>query len=95
MSFSMSYFMEIGNIVRGRTAVIEPISLLRKRLIGSSMYRPAVIQEILDFLVRNHGRYPIQKVISHKFSLSEIDKAFNQADWASHSTTVVRAAILP
>ena len=89
-------FVEIGNLMRGRTATIEPALLLRsKRIIGSIMYRPALIPGILDFLVRNHHSLPLDKVISHKFPLSEINNAFMEAEWSGRETPVIRGAIVP
>ena len=89
-------FLEIGNLMQDRTATISPQSLLRrKRIIGSSMYRPAYIPTMLNFLVRNHTRMPLHKVISHKFALAEINEAFEQSEWSGRETPVIRSAIVP
>ena len=89
-------FLEIGNLMRGRTAVIEPSALLRsKRIMGSVMYRPSVIPVALDFLVRNHAKVPLGSVISHHFPLSDINDAFGIAEWSGRTTDVIRAAIVP
>ena len=89
-------FLEIGNLMMGRTATINPVTLLRrKKIVGSNMYRPALLPEIIDFLLRNYETMPIHKVISHKFPLSDINQAFEQAEWSGRQTDVVRAAIVP
>lgn len=88
-------YLEIGNIMRGRTAIIEPSSLMRKRIIGTTMYRPALIPVMLDFLVRNHEILPLSKIISHKYRLADINNAFVQAEWHGRKTDVIRAAVVP
>lgn len=89
-------FLEIGNLMLGRTATIEPVLLIRrKRIVGSAMYRPSILPRILDFLVRNAKQMPFDKVISHKFPLEDINDAFGQAEWVDRSTSVIRGAIVP
>lgn len=89
-------FVEIGNIMRGRTATIEPRSLLpRRKIFGSSMYRPSIIPAMLDFLMRNHESLPIRDVISHKFTLSKINEAFGEAEWSGRVSPVIRGAVVP
>jgi threonine dehydrogenase-like Zn-dependent dehydrogenase len=89
-------FVEIGNIVRGRTATIEPASLLRrKRLIGSSMFPPGIMPRLLDLLLELRATYSIHKVVSHRFALGQIDDAFAHADWKTGQVDVIRAVIVP
>jgi threonine dehydrogenase-like Zn-dependent dehydrogenase len=89
-------FVEIGNIVRGRTATLEPASLLRrKRIVGSSMFRPAQVPEILALLQELRTKLPVHKVISHKFELGTISDAFRQSEWKDGPTDVIRAVIRP
>ena len=64
-------------------------------MMGSTMYRPANVPRMLDFITRNRSRYPISKVISHKFALNDIDRAFDSSEWDGHSIPVVRASIVP
>jgi Zn-dependent alcohol dehydrogenase len=49
----------------------------------------------LDFLRRNKDRVPLAQVVSHKFSLEQIDEAFQQAEWAGKQTATSRAVITP
>jgi threonine dehydrogenase-like Zn-dependent dehydrogenase len=89
-------FVEIGNIVRGRTASYEPASLLRrKRMLGSSMFPPALVPRLLELLLSVRATRPLHKVISHHFPLAEIAEAFQQAEWKNGPTEVVRAVIVP
>jgi D-arabinose 1-dehydrogenase-like Zn-dependent alcohol dehydrogenase len=89
-------FLEIGNLMRGRTATIDPMTMLRrKKIIGSAMYRPAYLAEIMDILVRVHKSVPLRKVISHKFPLAQINDAFQQSEWSGKTTDVIRGAIVP
>jgi threonine dehydrogenase-like Zn-dependent dehydrogenase len=87
-------FVEIGNIVRGRAATLEPASLLRrKRIVGSSMFRPAQVPEILKLLQELRKTMPVHKVISHKFELGTIADAFRLSEWKDGPTDVIRAVI--
>ena len=61
----------------------------------SSMYRPANVPRMLDFIVKNRDRLPVGQVISHKFALTDIDAAFQASEWAGGATPVVRSAIIP
>jgi Zn-dependent alcohol dehydrogenase len=89
-------FVEIGNIVPGRPTTFEPRLLAgSKRMIGSTMYRPASVPRMLDFIAVNRARLPIKKVISHKFALKDIDQAFASSEWDGQSIPVVRSCIVP
>lgn len=89
-------FLEIGNLMRDRSAVIYPQSLVRrKKIIGSSMYRPGYIPKMLDFLLRNHNKIPLHRIISHKFPLERINDAFAESEWEGRDTNVIRSVIVP
>jgi Zn-dependent alcohol dehydrogenase len=89
-------FVEIGSIVAGRTTTFEPRILLgSERMIGSSMYRPAYVPRMLDFIKTHRERLPLRKMISHKFPLDEIDRAFASSEWDGQSIPVVRSCIVP
>jgi threonine dehydrogenase-like Zn-dependent dehydrogenase len=76
-------YLEIGNISFGQTTTIDPSQLVwgSKRIQGVIMYDPWVIPEALDFLVRTRGKYPHGDVVSHKFTLDQIDEAFQSSEW--------------
>jgi len=62
--------------------------------------QPYEIREIalpvaLDFLRRTRDKYPVHKVVSHKFPLEQINEAFQEAEWANKQTAVTRACIVP
>ena len=89
-------FVEIGDIVPGRTVVIDPSTLLKgKRIIGSLMYPAHLLPSILDFLERNLDRRPFHKIVSHKFKLADINDAFPKAEWHARQTEVTRAVLVP
>lgn len=89
-------FVEIGDIVRGREVSIDPSKLLAgKNILGSLMYRPALLPTLLDFLVRNQNKLPFHKIVSHKFPLAEVNEAFPQAEWNARQTDITRAALVP
>jgi threonine dehydrogenase-like Zn-dependent dehydrogenase len=89
-------FVEIGNIVAGRPTTFEPRLLGgNKRMMFSSMYRPANVPRMLDFIAKNRKRLPVGKVISHHFQLSNIDEAFASSEWDGKSIPVVRSCIVP
>ena len=89
-------FVEIGDIVPGRTVALDPSTLLKgKRIVGSLMYPAHLIPRILDFLERNLEIRPFHKIVSHKFKLDDVNKAFPQAEWNARQTEVTRAVLVP
>ena len=91
-------YLEIGTISRGAKVELEPAQLVwgAKRIVGVIMYDAWVIPQALDFLVRNHTRWPFERLISHKYSLESINDAFAQAEWHARDTTsITRAAVAP
>ena len=89
-------FVEIGDVVPGREVSIDPSKLIRgKSIMGSIMYRPAILAGALDFLVRNQHKVPFHKMVSHKFKLADINDAFPQAEWNQRQTEVTRAVLVP
>ena len=51
----------------------------------------------LDFLVRAKERYPLTKMVSHSFPLSEINQAFEFAEWQGKGagTAATRVILKP
>ncbi|MBD47660.1 MAG: zinc-binding alcohol dehydrogenase [Dehalococcoidia bacterium] len=89
-------FLEIGDIVKGGKAEIDPsLLLMGKRIIGSLMYPAHLIPKMMDFLERNLETRPFARLVSHKFSLSDINHAFSEAEWNSRKTEVTRAVLIP
>jgi Zn-dependent alcohol dehydrogenase len=76
----------------------DPSSLVvsGKRIIGSPMYKPVVLGQVLDFLVRTQQSRPYRRLISHRFDLADINEAFDQSEWQKTADTpVVRAVLVP
>jgi threonine dehydrogenase-like Zn-dependent dehydrogenase len=89
-------FVEIGDIVRGREVSIDPSKLLAgKNIVGSLMYRPALLPKLLDYLVRNRYKLPFHTIISHKFPLAEVNEAMEKAEWNQRQTEITRAVLVP
>jgi L-iditol 2-dehydrogenase len=91
-------YLEIGTISRGAKVELEPSLLVwgAKRIVGVIQYDPGVIPRALDFLVRNRARWPFDRLLSHKYPLHEIDRAFAESEWhARETTTITRAALVP
>jgi D-arabinose 1-dehydrogenase-like Zn-dependent alcohol dehydrogenase len=89
-------FLEIGDIVAGGKAEIDPsLLLMGKRIIGSLMYPAHLIPRMMNFLERNLGNRPFASLISHKFPLADINNAFAEAEWDSRKTEITRAVLVP
>ena len=89
-------FLEVGNMVWGRTIPFDPSTVLQgKRIVGSAGSHPSMIPRIFDFLLKNRDRFPFERMASHEFALSDINQAFEQADWASSKAKVIRAYLAP
>ncbi len=88
-------FVEIGNIIRGNPIPFDPQSILRgKKIIGSYMYRPSLLPMMLETLVKNQGKVPYDKLISHTFPLEQINEAFAQAEWADRQPEITRSNLV-
>lgn len=75
-------YVDIGNIVP--TEISLPATKVISRQIkwlGVMHYDPWIIPAALDMLVRTKDKYPLSNVVSHAFPLSEINKAFEFAEW--------------
>jgi threonine dehydrogenase-like Zn-dependent dehydrogenase len=91
-------FVEIGVPFVGHPVAFDPATLVHgaKRVIGSVMYKPLVLGQVLDFLVRTQQSRPYHRLISHHFDLADINEAFEQSEWQKETeTAVVRAVLVP
>jgi threonine dehydrogenase-like Zn-dependent dehydrogenase len=90
-------YLEIGNISLGQTVAIDPSMLVlqNRTIVSVVMYNPSVLPVALDFLVRNKDRFPLAGLVSHRYPLEEIDRAFNEAEWLGKQTSTARAVIVP
>ena len=90
-------YLDIGLFFSGRTVEFDPSSfvLSGKKLMGTAMYEPLVLPQVLDFLARNQDRVPLHKLVSHRFPLDAVNDALNQSEWVTGPTPVTRAVIEP
>jgi threonine dehydrogenase-like Zn-dependent dehydrogenase len=90
-------YLEVGTISRGVKVEIEPGAIVwgSKRIVGVIMYDPWVIPRALEFLVRSSGRYPFQKLLSHRYPLERINEAFAASEWVNRETKITRIALTP
>ncbi|SVD31345.1 uncharacterized protein METZ01_LOCUS384199, partial [marine metagenome] len=92
-------YVEIGNIWDNSNVTIDMSKIVwgMNRLIGIAHYNPYIIPVALDFLVRTQKRFPLTKIISHRFSLDEISEAFAKSEWSgkNSSTKLTRAILVP
>ncbi len=87
--------MDIGNIVPA------PITLPATKVItqqikwrGLMHYNPWIMPAALDFLVRTKDKYPLSKVVSHSFPLSDVNKAFEMAEWQGKNTGTAATRVI-
>ena len=92
-------FVEIGNIWPDSMANLDISRFIwgGMRIIGTPHYDPYILPVALDFLVRTMDKYPLTKVMSHKFPLEQIEEAFRQAEWSGKTkeTEITRASVTP
>jgi threonine dehydrogenase-like Zn-dependent dehydrogenase len=91
-------YLEVGTISRGARVELEPSLLVwgSKRIVGVIQYDPWVIPRALDFLVRARGRFPFDRLLSHRYPLPRIDEAFAASEWMkADATSITRAALVP
>ncbi len=88
-------YLMMGNIVPHATAEIVPHDVVRqpKTLLGVLAYDAWVIPRALDWLVRARQRYPFDRLLAGRYPLEQIDRAFQEADWAARAGRVPRAII--
>jgi threonine dehydrogenase-like Zn-dependent dehydrogenase len=92
-------YLEVGNISPDDATPFRPRTLTwgRKRILGILHYDPGTIPVALDFLLRNHTKYPFRSIISHRFPLAQIDEAFQVCEWSGRQADcgVVRGVLVP
>jgi len=85
-------YVEIGNISPGLTYTADTSVLVWKcaTIYGVRWYEAESLKKALDFLRRARNRYPFHKLLSHKYPLEDINRAFEESD-KGH---VTRAALV-
>ena len=89
-------FVEIGDIVRGRTVAIDPSTLLSgKKIMGSVMYRPHLLPLMMDMLQKHQRDIPYDRIVSHTYPLADVNQAFEDSEWHERETNVSRSMLIP
>jgi threonine dehydrogenase-like Zn-dependent dehydrogenase len=92
-------YVEIGNIWPGSNVTFDLSRVLfnMSTIITMAHYDPYILSVALDFLARTKDKYPITKVVSHRFPLEKINEAFEQAEWLGKQkeALVTRAVLVP
>jgi L-iditol 2-dehydrogenase len=91
-------YVDIGNIIPA-TVTLPAVKIIAQQIhwTGLMHYNPWIVPAALDFLVRTKDRYPLSKVVSHSFPLSDINKAFAFAEWQGKGagTAATRVILKP
>jgi threonine dehydrogenase-like Zn-dependent dehydrogenase len=88
-------YLMMGNIVPNASTEIVPHNAVRqpKAILGVLSYDAWVIPRALDWLARARQRYPFDRLLAARYPLEEINRAFEEADWAARAGQVPRAII--
>jgi threonine dehydrogenase-like Zn-dependent dehydrogenase len=86
-------YVEIGNISPGLTYAADPAYWVVQNItiLGINHYARRHLRDALDILTRTRGKYPFDRIVSHKFPLEQINEAFAAQD-EGH---VTRASLVP
>jgi threonine dehydrogenase-like Zn-dependent dehydrogenase len=86
-------YVEIGNISPGLTYAADPALWVTQNItiFGNNHYGRRHLRDALDILRRTRNKYPYDKIVSHKFPLSEINEAFAQQDKGA----ITRSSVIP
>jgi D-arabinose 1-dehydrogenase-like Zn-dependent alcohol dehydrogenase len=92
-------YVEIGCIWPNAMATIDMEKVLHgiRHIVPVSFYRPQLIPAAIEMLERTKDKYPLTNLMSHTFSLEDINKAFELSEWSGtdRKTAVTRAIIKP
>src|SRR2546428_333311 len=83
--------LQAGQTGVGADSAPWRLFLANRRIIGLAHYEAEHLRGALDLMLRTLTKYPWRKVVSHKYPLEEINRAFTEQD-KGH---VTRAAIVP
>ncbi len=92
--------LEIGSISQVDKIELAPAHIVYRRInvIGVGVYDPWIIPKVLDFLVRTKDRYPFHEIVSNRYPLAEISRAFRESEWrrgGQAQSAVTRAVLVP
>ena len=88
-------FIDIGNIVP-QTITLPATKVITQQITwkGLMHYDPWIMPSALDFLVRTKDKYPLSKVVSHSFPLSDVNRAFEMAEWQGKNTGTAATRVI-
>jgi len=86
-------YLEMGNIVPGRTTEFDPGRMTRKSITIESLmrYDPWYLRAALSFLAAHHAEYPFADLLDREFPLGEAQRALE----VSAERAVTRATLVP
>ncbi|MFB6107042.1 MAG: zinc-binding dehydrogenase [Halobacteriaceae archaeon] len=86
-------YLEIGNIIPGKTTEFDPGRMTRKTVRVESLmrYEPWYLQHALDFLDAHADDYPFDELLDAEYDLVDVTEALEHSD----SRSVTRASLLP
>jgi threonine dehydrogenase-like Zn-dependent dehydrogenase len=88
-------FVDIGNIVP-QTVTFPATKVITQQIRwkGLMHYNPWIMPAALDFLVRTRETYPLSTLVSHSFPLSEVNRAFELAEWQGKNTGTAATRVI-
>jgi len=86
-------YLEMGNIVPGRTTEFDPGAMTRKSITVESLmrYDPWYLRAALDFLSEHHDDYPFDALLDREFALDDVTAALEH----SADRSLTRATLRP
>jgi threonine dehydrogenase-like Zn-dependent dehydrogenase len=86
-------YIEVGNICHGRTCTVDPSDLVlaARTILGIMWYDAQSLYQAVRFLASQAQHYPFSQLVSHKYPLRDINRAFEEQD----AGRVHRSALLP
>ena len=92
-------YLEIGSIAPNSFINVDTNYLVSNqiRMMNFQHYDPWIIPKCADFLERTKSDYPLTSLVSHRFSLEDINEGFEKSDWLGDKAdkSITRAVILP
>jgi len=90
-------YLMMGNIVPDASTEFVPHDAVRrpKQLLGVLSYDRWVIPRALSWLAQAQHRYPLERLVSRRYPLEQINQAFSDAEWAAQRGEVARMLIAP
>ena len=90
-------YLMMGNIVPDVSTEIIPHDAVRqpKQLLGVLSYDRWVLPRALAWLSGAQHRYPLDRLVSRRYPLEQINAAFTDAEWAAQRGEVARILIAP